>query len=69
MASEEAKVINEEREGKEVLTAFNKIPYALLSREAVGAVKDFQTELTQICKFYKIYKKGAKFTTEGSSGD
>lgn len=26
-------------------------------------------ELTQICKYYKVYKKGASFTVEGTNGD
>lgn len=69
MASEEAKVIAAENENGEVLTAFNRIPYALISKEVEGPAKDMLTELTQICQYYKVYKKGAKFTVEGSNGD
>lgn len=68
MASEEAKVIEVEN-STEVLTAYNKIPYALINAEVSGSTKDVLTELTQICKYYKVYKKGAKFTVEGSNGD
>ena len=68
MASEEAKVIEVEN-STEVLTAYNKIPYALINAEVSGSTKDVLTELTQICKYYKVYKKGAKFTMEGSNGD
>ena len=68
MASEEAKVIEAEN-STEVLTAFNRIPYALINAEIEGAAKDTLDELTNICKYYKVYKKGATFTVEGSNGD
>lgn len=68
MASEEAKIIANEN-GTEVLTAFNRIPYALINAEISGSAKDTLDELTQICKYYKIYKKGASFTVEGTNGD
>ena len=68
MASEEAKVIEAEN-STEVLTAFNRIPYALINAEVSGAAKDTLDELTQICRYYKVYKKGASFTVEGTSGD
>ena len=68
MASEEAKVIQAEN-STEVLTAFNRIPYALINAEVSGAAKDTLDELTQICKYYKVYKKGASFTVEGTNGD
>lgn len=68
MASEEAKVIQAEN-STEVLSAFNRIPYALINAEVRGAAKDTLDELTQICKYYKVYKKGASFTVEGTNGD
>ena len=68
MASEEAKVIEAEN-STEVLTAFNRIPYALINAEVGGAAKDTLDELTQICRYYKVYKKGASFTVEGTNGD
>ena len=68
MASEEEKVIKAEN-STEILTAFNRIPYALISAEMGGATKDTLDELTQICGFYKVYKKGASFAVEGSNGD
>ena len=68
MASEEAKVIEAEN-STEVLTAFNRIPYALINAEVGGATKDTLDELAQICKYYKVYKKGASFTVEGTNGD
>ena len=68
MASEEAKVIEAEN-STEVLTAFNRIPYALINAEVSSTAKDTLDELTQICKYYKVYKKGARFTVEGTNGD
>lgn len=68
MASEEAKVIEAEN-STEVLSAFNRVPYALINAEVGGATKDTLDELTQICKYYKVYKKGAKFAVEGTNGD
>lgn len=68
MASEKAKVIEAEQ-STEVLTAFNRIPYALINAEVKGSAKDTLDELTQICKYYKVYKKGASFTVEGTNGD
>lgn len=68
MASEEAKVQAAEN-STEILTAFNRIPYALINAEISGGVKDTLDELTEICKYYKVYKKGASFTVEGTNGD
>ena len=68
MASEEEKVIAAEN-STEVLTAFNRIPYALINAEIGGSAKESLDELTEICKYYKAYKKGVKFTTEGTGGD
>lgn len=69
MASEEAKVRAAESSTTEVLTAFNRIPYALINAELGSATQDTLAELTQICGYYKVYKKGASFTVEGSNGD
>lgn len=69
MASEEARIIEAEN-STEVLTAFNRIPYSLINSEVGPAVaKDTLTELTEICGYYKAYKKGAEFTVEGTNGD
>lgn len=68
MASEEAKVIEAEN-STEVLKAFNRIPYALINAEVEGSTKDTLDELTKICEYYKVYKKGASFTVEGTNGD
>ena len=66
MASEEAKVAAQDN--TEVLTAYNRIPYALINAEVEGPTKDTLTELTQICDYYKVYKKGADFNVEGTNG-
>lgn len=68
MASEEAKVLKAEN-STEVLTAFNRIPYALINAEVSGSAKETLDEFTEICKYYKVYKKGAKFEVEGTNGD
>lgn len=68
MASEEAKVLEAER-STETLTAFNRVPYALINAEVGGSAKETLDELTQICGYYKVYKKGASFTVEGTNGD
>lgn len=66
--SEEAKVI-EAANSTEVLTAFSRIPYALLNQEVEGNTQDVLAEMTEICKYYKVYQKGMDFTVEGSNGD
>lgn len=66
--SEEAKVIKEEK-STEVLTAFNEIPYSLINEEAGDESRDYLNEFTKIAHFYKVYKKGAEFTIEGTNGD
>lgn len=68
MASEEEKVYQMEN-STQVLSAFNHIPYALINAEVSGTAKDTLDEFTQICKYYKVYKRGASFTIEGTNGD
>lgn len=66
--SEEAKVMKAEN-STVVLSAFNRIPYGLINEEVSGYTNDVLAELTQICGYYKVYKEGASFVTEGSNGD
>lgn len=68
MAGELASVIAADK-SPEVLTAFNRIPYALINAEITGGASDVLNELTQILQFYKVYKKGASFLVEGTNGD
>ena len=51
------------------LRAYNRIPYSLINQEMCGLAKDTLDELTQICRYYQIYKEGVKFSVEGSHGD
>lgn len=66
--SEEAIMIEQEHDGA-FLYAYNKVPYSLINAEVDGSAKDTLDELTRICKYYSIYRKGAKFSVEGSNGD
>lgn len=66
--SDEAKVLEAEN-STVVLSAFNRIPYGLINEEVEGYTNDTLAELTQICKYYKVYKQGASFVSEGSNGD
>ena len=66
--SEEAKVIEMEN-STVAISAFNRIPYGLINEEVAGYSNDVLSELTKICKYYKVYKEGASFSAEGSNGD
>lgn len=66
---EEGKVIEAEKNLTEVISAFNRIPYNLISQEATRPPRDLLAEFTEIAKYYKVYDKGADFFTEGSNGD
>lgn len=67
--SNEHKVMLAENSNTQVLSAFNYIPYSLISEEVDGPVGDVLTEMTEIAGYYKIYKDGASFNSEGSNGD
>lgn len=56
-------------ETSEYLKVYTNIPYSLLYDESSCSVQDTIDEINQICKFYKIYKKGKDFTVEGTNGD
>ncbi len=66
---DEAKVIQAEQTSTEVISAFNRIPYSLINQEATRPARDLLAEFTQIAKYYKVYKRGAEFYTEGTNGD
>lgn len=66
--SEEAIMIEQEYDGA-LLYAYDKVPYSLINAEIEGSAKDTLDELTRICKYYSIYRKGVKFSVEGSNGD
>lgn len=68
MASEEATVIEQDTTDG-LWRAYRRIPYALINQEMPDATQETLDEFTEICKYYVIYKKGAKFTVEGTNGD
>lgn len=51
-----------------VLSAYNKIPYALINAEIEGSATDLLHEFGQIMGYYKAYKKGVDFVAEGTGG-
>lgn len=51
-----------------VLSAYNKIPYALLNAEIDGSATDTLAEFGRIMGYYKDYKKGIEFEAEGTGG-
>lgn len=53
----------------EVISAFRRIPYGLISRELGEYSTEFLEDLAKIYKFYNIYRNGADFYAEGSNGD
>lgn len=67
--SEAQKVTMAENSSTQVFSAFNYIPYSLISEEVEGPVSDVLGEMTEIARFYDIYKNGASFNPEGSNGD
>lgn len=67
--SAEHKVMLAENSNTQVVSAFNYIPYSLISEEVDGPASDVLGEMTEIARYYDIYKHGASFSTEGSNGD
>ena len=65
----EAQKVTKEENSTEILTAYNKIPYALINEEIIGYSEDTLDELSEICRYYKIYDLGKSFTVEGTNGD
>jgi hypothetical protein len=66
--NEEEKVYMAEND-EDFLKVYNKVPYALIRQEIDVGIQDTLDEVTEICKYYRIYKKGKKFAVEGSNGD
>jgi hypothetical protein len=65
--SEEQRMVAQSR--TQVLTAFNRIPYALINKEIGDGAKGILDELTEIASYYTTYKKGVSFAVEGTNGD
>ena len=66
--SEEQQQI-EEMDSYNVLAAYSRIPYSLISLENDDGSQSLFKEINEICKYYDIYKKGKRFAIEGSNGD
>lgn len=56
-------------ESPDILTVYNNVPYNLIREEVKEGAQDIIDEIAQICKYYKIYKKGKNFNVEGTNGD
>ena len=52
-----------------ILSAYNKIPYALIREEMDVGVQELFDEFGLIFRLYKIYKRGKNFLVEGTNGD
>lgn len=63
-----AQETNGQNDNVSILTAYNRIPYALINNEVDGSTTEIFAEFKQIAKFYKVYKKGVEFTAEGTGG-
>lgn len=48
---------------------YNRIPYALIRKESGEDATEVFEEIREICKYYKVYKRGKSFTVEGTNGD
>lgn len=67
---DEEKTYELESENIEAIKAYREIPYALLREEiGNGSFDMIQNEFNEICKYYKIYKRGKDFIPEGTNGD
>lgn len=67
--SEEAKMVMQSKSDADIISVFNRIPSSLLNREVQSGTHDLQMELAKIVGYYKVYKDGADFLTEGSGLD
>lgn len=67
--SEEGRVFAAEKSNYQAFSAYNFIPYALISEEVSADNSDILAELNEIAGYYKVYRHGATFSPEGSNGD
>ena len=67
--NEEEKMYELERYSDAYISVYNKIPYKLIREEMDVDPTSFEKELGEICGYYKIYKAGKLFITEGTNGD
>lgn len=68
---EEQKMLNQTyEEDSDYIVSFIDVPYFLFDEEITPSEKSqYTSEITEIKKYYRSYKKGIKFTPEGSNGD
>ena len=66
--SEVQKITGTDNKNVSVLSAYNKIPYALINAEIDGSASDVLKEFGDILGYYKAYKKGVEFEAEGTGG-
>lgn len=66
--NDEEKVLLED-EGIDAVKVYSRIPYALINSELTVGAQNVIQEFGEICRYYKIYKKGKLFTVEGANGD
>lgn len=68
--TETEKMENQGSGNVEVITSYNNVPYFLVGDELnVSEKTEYNTEMAQINGYYRQYKKGVSFITEGSNGD
>ena len=56
-------------EDAESIKVYREVPYALLREEVDKGFDMIRQEFNEICKYYKIYKRGKEFIPEGTNGD
>ena len=66
---EEQKEIELIGEDAESIKVYREVPYALLREEVDKGFDMIRQEFNEICKYYKIYKRGKEFIPEGTNGD
>lgn len=68
--TETEKMENQGSGSVEVITSYNNVPYFLVGDELnVSEKTEYNAEMAQINEYYKQYRKGVSFITEGSNGD
>jgi hypothetical protein len=64
----ETQKIEHQENNTEVITAYTRVPYALINAESTMADETI-SEFAKIIKLYKVYNHGSKFISEGTGGD
>lgn len=68
--SEELTMQQQEESAIDVVVAHNSIPYSVIADDMSSSAKnDYYAEASQIIDYYRSYRKGEDFTSEGSNGD